>query len=457
MILRRRSLWLAVIVLALAGILDIFYVYYFGTFVDEFFFATALRSTKEEVAEFYKTLPEVPLVVSAAWVLVCGIIGVLLNKTKDVVFKKFKILQWVWVPATMVWVLLIVLYGVGLRRFEILDSIKSIYPSHLVFAAISQRMISSEALYVPLIPDQVSPKRGIDIVVVVIGESSSAQRWSLLGYQRNGTNAALKGIQQLKVSQVLAQDFVTAGALPFVLMGRSVGDSIRDRAPSFLDIAKYNGYKVFVYNNSRALGKGDFFVHVLRRSASVYQKINSGGAYDEVLTPWLEGALKDDAPRKLIVLHTYGSHEIVKNRYPSKYAVFSDAYDNSIYYTSDLLSQWINLLDKKTNQSVLMLYTSDHGLVMPPCSDDYRHGRGLSSLEVPYVVWGNDAARSLKPELFSHEPNDYRSNAILAESVIDAVGYGQLLNNHGWPSSSDPSFEGHTWATLRRLDACTLR
>lgn len=32
----------------------------------------------------------------------------------------------------------------------------------------------------------------VDMLVVVIGESASAHRWSLLGYEGNPTNAALR-------------------------------------------------------------------------------------------------------------------------------------------------------------------------------------------------------------------------------------------------------------------------
>ncbi len=231
-------------------------------------------------------------------------------------------------------------------------------------------------------------------------------------------------------------------------------DSIRHRAPSFLDLAHKAGYKVFVLSNSRNAPVADFFDQVLRRSTAVYRKLGDGGPRDGILTPAYEQALADAAPRKLIVLHTFGSHEIVQDRYPPELARFADPYDNSILYTSTLLKQWIGLLDASGADRSVLLYTSDHGLIMPPCSSDYRHGRSMASLEVPFLAWTNAGARALLPTLL---PPGEHSNALVAEGVIRAVGYAELLKRAEWPGSANPTFEGHAWQDLRKLDACTLK
>ncbi|OJU89710.1 MAG: hypothetical protein BGO13_10620 [Burkholderiales bacterium 66-5] len=458
LVFQRWSLWLGVAVLAVVGMLDIFYVHYFGALTDEFFLATVFRTNGDEATDFFKALPMQPLAAALCWLVFCALVGWFLERTAPQALASHGLLRWSWTAPALVWAFLTVAYATGdvLRRFEIQDKTVNVYPLHLAWAASRQQSITDAVLYVPHFPAAVSAGEKIGTVVVVLGESATAQRWSLLGYSQEATNAPLSDVAGLEVAQVWARGFMTATALPFVLTGRSVQDSIAHQSPSFLDAAKHAGYKVFVFNNSRASGNGDFFDRVLRRSSDVYQKVGNG-TFDGVLTSSLQGALRDPAPLKLIVLHTFGSHEIVADRYPAEYARFTDPYDNSIAYTSALLKQWIALLDGSTRQSALLLYTSDHGLSMPPCSAGYVHGRSLSSLDVPFLAWGNTAVQARMPRLLQIDPQAAYSNALVAEVAIRAVGYGELLEQPDWPSSLNPTFEGHTWQALRQLDACTLR
>ena len=46
---------------------------------------------------------------------------------------------------------------------------------------------------------------------------------------------------------------------------------------------------------------------------------------------------------------------------------------------------------------------------------------------------------------------------LTAIGVIRAVGYAELLKRAEWPGSANPTFEGHAWQDLRKLDACTLK
>lgn len=459
LVFRRWSRWLGVVAAMLVGVLDIFYVHYFNTLTDEFFLATVLRTTREEATDLAKLLPAGAIAASVLWLVWCRWIGRFLDRHAAHVLKNHATLRWSGWVAVAIWAVLAVLYirGDVIRRFEIQDKTRNIYPLHLAWAAVKQRNISDASLYAPILPTVPVRSAKVGTLVVVLGESASAQRWSLLGYGQDATNAPLQGLPGLVTARAMAQYFNTAGALPFVLTGRSIADSVQHKAPSFLDIAQYAGYKVFVFSNSRTSGDGDFFARVLRRSSAVYQKIGNGGEYDDVLTAPLRDALRDPAPLKLIVLHTFGSHELVEGRYPPEYAKFSDPYDNSILYTSALLKQWIGLLGASTQGPALLLYTSDHGLSMPPCSSDYVHGRSLSALEVPYLAWGNAATQARLPALLRLDAQAVHSNALVAERAIEAVGYGALLNRPGWPSSLTPTFEGHTLQALRKFDACTLR
>lgn len=455
LVFTRWSLWVGAALLAVVGAVDIVYNYHFHSFADAFLMATVFRTEPVEVADYFRTLPVQPLVTSALWLVFCVVAGWFLGRTIPGIVRRSRVLRWSWIPSVAGFLALGTLGIAGNEDQQIFvqDKMLSIYPAHFLLAVTQQRALNDAAMYQPVLPE-IPPGTRINTVVAILGESASAARWSLLGYKPNKTNRALTDVQGVAVIPVLAQGLATVQGLPFMLTGRSNEDSILHRAPSFLDLAKRAGYKIFVFDNSRSLGEGDFFGRVLRRSSHVYRKIGKGEPGD-VLTAPLQAALKDPSPFKLIVLHTFGSHEPVEGRYPADFSPFDDHYDNSIAYTSQMLKQWIGLLDSHGGSGFLA-YTSDHGLVLPPCSAEYVHGRSLSSLEVPFLAWSNAAALKQVPELHPTRIKGSHSNVIFFESLVRAVGYGASLGQTGWPSSLQPQFENMSWPQLRSLNACSL-
>lgn len=220
----------------------------------------------------------------------------------------------------------------------------------------------------------------------------------------------------------------------------------------FIQNSKPLYYKTIVLNNSRYLRTGeDFLTQALRRSANVYLKVGDGD-YDEVLTPALQTALHDPAPRKLIVLHTYGSHVTAASRYPKTAHQLADSYDTSIRYTSDLLAQWIRMLDASSpQQSALLVYASDHGVVVPPCSGSSRSGGSLSSYEIPALAWANPVslvqnAQLLTPLRQQDPAQVHISNTVIPEMAIQALGYSQqALSPTHRPRQVLLDAEGHPW------------
>ena len=87
---------------------------------------------------------------------------------------------------------------------------------------------------------------------------------------------------------------------------------------SFL-FANHAGFKTYWLSNQ---GKGNPKTSVISVIANMAQhkKWNEFIGYDEELLPFLDNALNDNSSnKKLIVLHTYGSHEPACNRFPSTY------------------------------------------------------------------------------------------------------------------------------------------
>lgn len=452
----RRLLPWSVGALAAIGALDIVHVRYFGALSDEFLFSTALRTNSQEAREFAQTIPASTLLCVVLWLLACFAIGRYLCRALPRVRPFTPWSRRLMMGSACIWALFGVFIGV--KKLDLQEStyaLRPVYPMHIVRSAVNQLVMSRGIFYTPQLPPQAAHAPLADTVVVVLGESASATRWSLLGYANAPTNKPLEQRENLQVTRVLSHGLVTSAALPFLLTARSADDSISQQLPSFADLAEAAGYKVFVFTNSRFNNRyEDFYSQVLRRSADVYQKVGDGD-FDQVLTPHLEAALADPAPRKLIVLHTYGSHPRITERYPQDYAQFDNAYDNSILYTSTLLARWMDVLDSRSAGTAMLLYTSDHGLVTPPCSDAYTTGSSLSSLQVPLLLWGNAQLRRSAPQLWSTaaapKPQEVRlSNAEIARMATQTLGYRPALA---------PPLEalGHSWKTLQEMDACNLQ
>ena len=450
-----RLLPWSVAILALLGAGNLVHISHFGYLVDEYLVATALRTNWQEALEFGQAVSLRTAASVALWLLACLGIGLWLHQRAPAARQSSRSARWITWAATAFW-LLYAVFG-AVKHFGLQDyahGLRYVYPLQAVRAVVSQQAMADATFYTPQMETIPMGPPAADTVVVVLGESASAQRWSLLGYTGAATNAPLQGIPQLQAATVLAHGVTTAEALPFLLTARSAHDSATQQLPSFLDLAQSADYKVFAFNNSRYNNRReDFYAQVLRRSADVFQQAGDGD-YDEVLTPYLEAALNDPAPRKLIVLHTYGSHPSLTKRVPPTQTAVGDAYDTTIHYTSQLLAQWIQLTEAAhTNGTAMLLYSSDHGLVLPPCPSAIGTGSSRSSVQVPLLVWANERLRSRQQALATAitqatEQPMATSNAELARLAALAIG--------ATPISPPPlEVDGKPWSTLKTLDACS--
>ena len=452
----KRLLPWSVGLLAVIGAVDIVHVHRFGYLADDFLFATALRTNTQEMQEFITTLSPSAMLWALIWLLICTAIG----KFMTVHLRKAKEQQphtgrWLNRIAAAIWALFLVFSVVkkmDLQEFSY--ALRPIYPMHIVRAGVSQFLMQKDVFYTPEIT---APKTAplADTIVVVLGESASAARWSLLGYTDADTNAPLRDIEGLQATRAMAHGVTTAAALPYLLTGRSAEVSMAQRLPTFIDQAHVEGYKVFVYTNSRFNNRyEDFYSRALRRSADVYMKVGDG-ALDEVLSPYLSNALADPAPRKLIVMHPYGSHPSIKERYPHSIGRFDNHYDNSMLYTSMLLAQWTEMVNRHSAGSAMLLYTSDHGLIMPPCDNAFTTGTSRSSLEVPFVFWGNAQLQKKAPQLWqrlSAQPSTTatHSNAEMARLASEGLGYPPL-------PAPPLELDGKPWSSFEHANACTMQ
>ena len=456
--LYRKTLAFCIPLLILVGAANIFHAQFLGNMIDEFSVATMLRTEIHEAREFFDVVTGRMVWAALLWLFVSAASSYYLWRNCRFQSERFPL--WnkrVLVSGALLWVSFFA-FGVT-QQFGVNDyvhKLRHIYPMHMAKAAVRYQELTQEVFYQPVLPAK--PDAALaKTLVLVIGESSSSHRWSLLGYKDEDTNQSLKSISGLRSRAVMANGFNTAKALPFILTGQSSLDSQKNASPSFLDLAQHAGYKVFVFSNSRFNDKSeDMYSQIFRRSADVYAKVGNG-EHDEVMTARLAQSLADQAEYKLIVLHTYGSHPDISKRYPHSRYQGGDAYNNSIRYTSDLLAQWIRMVDSASNASSALLYVADHGLGVPPCVETVRHGNGQSSLEVPLVYWANAALAQHQPkEVFEFSESIIeRSTTLAPELLVGLQGYSVAAAMPHLQSSRILELDGKPYSELYRKDACT--
>lgn len=304
---------------------------------------------------------------------------------------------------------------------------------------------ASESIYrIPPVAAPAAPPMA-DVVVVVVGESASAQRWSLLGYQGHDTNAALQPWRAgLVALPVTANGNNTGKTVPVLMTGQKMSSMPEAGVVTWLDQARAAGFRVETMSNQSASGMTLSFAHAAFRQRSDRFVNLQDGLQDGALTPLLQSSLQHRPAGQplLVTLHMYGSHPRVAKRYPENFAQWDDPYDNSIAYTSSLLAAWIAQLDALSGLRTALVYVSDHGQNFPQCGGTYTHGSARSAYEVPLLVWGNAALRAQQPQWWSQlqhmadqavAPGSQlrQTNLLFTAAVRNLLGYAVPIQSAG--------------------------
>lgn len=265
-----------------------------------------------------------------------------------------------------------------------------------------------------------------ETVVMVIGESSRYDRWSLNGYEKE-TNPLLKNVKNLVVlPDMITSVSATRLSVPVLVSRKPATQSLKAgfSEKSFLTAFKESGFKTYWLSNQISFGEFDTPVSVFAKEADVIQFMNLGGFtdssnLDQILFDPLKNALADPAPKKLIVLHTLGSHWNYSQRYPKSFdkwqpSLFgvsnpaytdlklkpelNNSYDNSILYTDWFLSEVIGALQSTTRLSSL-LYVADHGQTLydGTCNLAFHGHNTQYEFHVPAMVWYSEQYKSVYP------------------------------------------------------------
>ena len=276
-----------------------------------------------------------------------------------------------------------------------------------------------------------------ELVIMVVGETARADRFSLNGYPRN-TNPRLGSEDVISFSNVAACGTSTAISVPcmFAFQGR-------DEFSAKMSLVTENALDVLAHadvsvlwrdNNSNSKGVADRMTIEDFRSPEL-NPLCDEECRDEGMLAGLQSYIdRQTSEDILIVLHQMGSHgPAYYKRYPPEFRVFTptcdtsqldscskseigNAYDNTILYTDHFLGEVIDLLRSYDDRfETVMLYASDHGESLGE-SGIYLHGLPYwmapdAQTQVPVILWFGenyhdadvDTLVQLRDEPLSHD------------------------------------------------------
>lgn len=384
----RASVRVAVIVLLWAGCSFLGYFFAVHSAPDEFFWYSLLGSNPTEAWEYARSYRWADWALALSWLVPALVAAVHLWRSAPVLRGKWlRGLGWLSLVVWGLWGGMCLAKGYSWSKA--VSRLERVYPMAMAQAFLDYRGNSRSLYTVPEVPAPATAPM-VDVLVVVLGESNSAHRWSLLGYQGQDTNAPLQARRdQLVVLPVTVNGNNTGKTLPVLMTGRRMQPLPEEGAASYLDWARAAGLRRDSITNQMAAG---FANMALRQRSDSFLQLQDG-SFDGALTGLLAQALAAGHKPQLVTLHMYGSHPRVERRVPKELARWADPYDNSIHYTSQLLADWMAQLDAIPNVRAALVYASDHGQDFPVCGGSYTHGITRSTYEVPLLLWANQALR----------------------------------------------------------------
>lgn len=222
-----------------------------------------------------------------------------------------------------------------------------------------------------------------EIIIMVVGETARADRFSLNGYHRL-TNPRLQKEDVVSLQNVSSCGTSTGVSVPcmFSVLGRKAFDKEKAKhMENALDVLADNGVEILWRDNNSdskdvatRMRYQDFKTPTFNTSCDTEcRDIGMLKGLDEFIAAHQHKDI-------LIVLHQMGNHgPEYYRRYPKAFEQFTptcktgelsqctqqevdNAYDNAILYTDYFLSEVIHFLQKYENAyETAMLYVSDHG------------------------------------------------------------------------------------------------
>lgn len=319
-------------------------------------------------------------------------------------------------------ILLVVPFTAGYSSFIREHKITRFYanPTYSTYSIIKygaeQFHISKQAALKRIAPDAVmleTPAAKTELMILVVGETARADRFSLNGYHRE-TNPLLAQQDVVSFSNVSSCGTSTGVSVPCMFSALPRTEYSKEKALSqenALDVLSNHGVQILWRdNNSDSKGVATRMKYEDFKSPTL-NPVCEGECRDIGMLSGLDKYVESRKGKDiLIVLHQMGNHgPEYYRRYPKEFERFKpmcmtgelrdctqeeidNSYDNAILYTDYFLSEVINFLKKYDEEfATTMLYVSDHGESLGE-HGFYLHAASYTiapkeQTHIPAIVW----------------------------------------------------------------------
>lgn len=251
------------------------------------------------------------------------------------------------------------------------------------------------------------------VLVLVVGEASRAENYSLNGYNRD-TNPELTKQDVINFPLASSCGTETAVSVPCMFSGmprKKYDADLAHHQEGLMDVLGHAGINMLWRDNDGGCkGACDRIAHTDMTQWKLDQFCKDKSCIDDVnlyrLNDTLDG-LKQDT---VLVIHLMGSHgPAYYQRYPAQYRRFTptcdtnqiqdcdhqalmNTYDNTILYTDSVVSRTIDALKaRQATMNTALVYLSDHGESLGE-NGLYLHGTPYmlapeQQTHIPFMFW----------------------------------------------------------------------
>jgi glucan phosphoethanolaminetransferase (alkaline phosphatase superfamily) len=296
-----------------------------------------------------------------------------------------------------------------------------------------------------------APAEEREVYLAVIGETSRADNWQLLGYDRFTTPylAATPDSALARYGKVMSESNTTHKSVPMLLttLDATTFDRGIYSSKSVITAFKEAGFRTtFVSLQRRNHSFIDFFGEEADTTIFLREPqpgVVNDSIYDVAAIPVIDSLLAAHPSGKLlIVLHLYGSHFNYVKRYPREEAYFLpdkadnavpenrgqliNAYDNSLRQTDKVLHVLTERIDSLPCRAA-MIFTSDHGEdIFDDNRNRFLHASPTPTFEqlhVPLLIYANTPYRRQRSAAWHtalrHQDDEISSSASFSHTLLN--------------------------------------
>ena len=345
------------------------------------------------------------------------------------------------------------------------DFMSSFQPGAPLVGAIRYVKLMSRTANVTVAPVGQDAKKGASYVmggkpvltIVVAGETARAQNFSLNGYGVD-TNPKLAMLPIINFSDVSSCGTATAVSLPCMFSKYGRDDFSYEKGVSnenLVDVLGYAGLHVEWWdNNTGDKGISDRAVSLSFTHTQNDELCAVGECMDGIFIQALKEYAQTITTDTVLVLHDIGSHgPTYYLRYPEEFERFTpacrtaefknctpeeitNAYDNTIAYTDEILAQTIEFLRAEDQLTTALLYVSDHGESLGEAGL-YLHGAPYFlapefQIKVPMILWMSDGFQdkfSISKDCLADKKNASLSHDNLFHSLLGMLDIRTNVHN----------------------------